>query len=235
MISLLNLLAQVPTGPIETTTVSETHNVLTLLWQANFIVQITILLLLFFSVVCWAIIISKHRQLKKSEGLTQDFLSTFAEAPRLEEMQLRKSQKEGPAYHMYALAKQILETPHLKHREATLARKVRQGYEEELEAIEYGVAFLATTASAAPFIGLFGTVWGILTAFWKIGQAGASSLSVVGPHIAEALIATAVGLAAAIPAAIFYNVFVSRIRRFSKDLEDFSDDLIDRVKQEYSA
>ena len=92
---------------------------------------------------------------------------------------------------------------------------------------------MATTASAAPFIGLFGTVWGILNAFYKIGQSGASSLAIVGPHIAEALIATAIGLAAAIPAVIFYNVFVNKIRRFNKVLNDFTDDLIDRVDDEY--
>ena len=112
-------------------------------------------------------------------------------------------------------------------------RDIQRSAENEIEQMEYGVSFLAITASAAPFIGLFGTVWGILNAFWKIGQTGASSLAVVGPHIAEALIATAIGLAAAIPAVIFYNIFVNHIRILRKDLLDFSEDLSNRLRTEY--
>ena len=76
-------------------------------------------------------------------------------------------------------------------------------------------------------------MWGILQAFWQIGRTGTSSLAIVGPHIAEALIATALGLAAAIPAVIFYNVYVNKVRLVSKDLWDFSDDLIGRIDREY--
>ena len=105
--------------------------------------------------------------------------------------------------------------------------------EDEIAKIERYTPFLATTGSSAPYIGLFGTVWGILAAFWEIGKAGTSSLAVVGPYIAEALIATAMGLGAAIPAVIFYNFFVVRIRAFERDVDNFSEDLMDRISREY--
>ena len=114
-----------------------------------------------------------------------------------------------------------------------LVQRLTQTREEEIYKLEQYTPFLATTASTAPFVGLFGTVWGILTAFWNIGKEGSSTLAVVGPYIAEALIATAIGLAAAIPAVIFYNFYVNRVRLLSKDLQDFSTDLASRIDREY--
>jgi biopolymer transport protein TolQ len=92
----------------------------------------------------------------------------------------------------------------------------------EMMKLEHRVPFLATTASITPFIGLFGTVWGIMTSFNNIGAAGSSSLGVVAPGIAEALIATAAGLFAAIPAVYFYNHFTNRVKQFSAEMDDFS-------------
>ena len=114
-----------------------------------------------------------------------------------------------------------------------IRRRIDRAVEEEIERIERYLPFLATTGSTSPFIGLFGTVWGILAAFWQIGRAGSSSLAVVGPYIAEALIATALGLAAAIPAVIFYNFFVTRIRVFVREIQNFSEDLAQRIERDY--
>jgi biopolymer transport protein TolQ len=97
---------------------------------------------------------------------------------------------------------------------------------EEVARLEQGLPFLATTASVAPFVGLFGTVWGIMESFHAIGQRGGASLAVVGPGISEALVATAVGLAAAIPAVVAYNYYLNRIRRIEGDLENFTEDLL---------
>lgn len=228
---MLMLLGQ--TAPIiqETTTTQNGH-LLKLIFNADPLVQLSLLVLLIFSVVSWAIIIAKHRQLKNSERKSQRFFEQFWGAARLDEMNLKRSVRGGSAYQIFQTAQQSLENNKNPGRLEPFQRDVRRAFDEELEQMEYGVPFLATTASAAPFIGLFGTVWGILNAFWKIGQSGSSSLALVGPHIAEALIATAIGLAAAIPAVIFYNFFVNRIRRFSRDLQDFTEELIDRISHE---
>lgn len=213
--------------------VKESHHLISLVFQADPMVQFTLAVLLIFSVVSWAIIFAKQGQIRRSEKRSQRFFELFWNAKSLEDIVPKWRTKKGPAYQIFHICKQSLEAHRSPLRKEPVERDVRRAFEEEIEQIEYGVPFLAITASAAPFIGLFGTVWGILNAFWKIGQSGSSSLALVGPHIAEALIATAIGLAAAIPAVIFYNVFVNKVRRFSKELQDFTDDLIYRVAQEY--
>ena len=228
MLSLL-LQAMNQPAPVEQTA-TENQHLIYLIFHADPMVQLTLFILLVFSVVSWAIIIAKHRQIKRGEERTESFYQIFWDAKKLDEIATRKGARKGPAFEIFQVAQQSLETN--RNRKEPVERDIRRAFEEEVEQIEYGVPFLATTASAAPFIGLFGTVWGILNAFFKIGQSGASNLAVVGPHIAEALIATAIGLAAAIPAVIFYNIFVNKIRRFTKVLGDFTDDLVDRVDHE---
>lgn len=223
------LLAQI--APIEQTT-TESRHVLHLVWNADPMVKLTIFILLAFSVVSWAIIIAKYRQLKQSKARSLQFFQLFWDSKNLNDIGAKRGSRKGPAYQIFEAAQESAVNNRTVARKDALERDIRRAYSDEIEQLEYGVPFLATTASASPFIGLFGTVWGILNAFWKIGQTGASSLSVVGPHIAEALIATAIGLAAAIPAVIFYNMFVNQIRRNGKDLHDFTEVLIDRVEQE---
>ncbi|MDO8526455.1 MAG: MotA/TolQ/ExbB proton channel family protein [Deltaproteobacteria bacterium] len=215
-------------------TTSENHHIMHLIFNADPVVQFTLFVLLVFSVVSWAIIIAKHKQLKHSVQKIQQFYQLFWDTKKMDEIGIKKGgTRTGPAFHIFLAAQQALDSHKGALRKEPVEREVRRSFEDEIDNMEYGIPFLATTASAAPFIGLFGTVWGILNAFWKIGQSGSSSLSIVGPHIAEALIATAIGLAAAIPAVIFYNLYVNKIRKTSKDLADFTDDLIERVDQEY--
>lgn len=228
---LLQTAATLPA--VEQTEVGGNRHLIHLVLGADPLVQLCLLILFLFSVVCWAIIIAKHRQIKKAEEHSRSFYEIFWGSTKLDEITSKRGAKKGPAYQIFYSAAQSLETNKSSRKKEAVIRDIRRSYEDEVEQIEYGVPFLATTASAAPFIGLFGTVWGILNAFWKIGQSGSSSLSLVGPHIAEALIATAIGLAAAIPAAIFYNVFVGKIRRLSKILEDFTEDLGDRILTEH--
>lgn len=229
---MLSLLLQAP-PPVEQVDTTTNHHLIQLILGADPIVQLCLLILFIFSVVCWAIIIAKHRQIKKAEVQAKGFYELFWSTAKLDDINSKRGARKGPAYQIFSTAAQSLETNKTSHKKEAVIRDIRRSYEDEVEQIEYGVPFLATTASAAPFIGLFGTVWGILNAFWKIGQSGSSSLSLVGPHIAEALIATAIGLAAAIPAAIFYNVFVGKIRRLSKVLQDFTEDLGDRILAEH--
>ena len=116
-----------------------------------------------------------------------------------------------------------------------VTRSLQQAVSAERSRLERGVNFLATTGSSAPFIGLFGTVWGIMESFRQIGVMKSASLAVVAPGIAEALIATAAGLAAAIPAVIFYNYFLGRINTISGEMDNFSSELINIIERIYWA
>lgn len=228
-IGILGILGQVETAPIET----GDHNFINLVIHANTVVQITLLLLVFFSVVSWAIIGSKHRQLKKAREGSTKFYQAFWQARNLDQFIGKGGFRKSPAFNVFKAGVDSLRENQEPQNAVAVEKEIRRAAEDEIEQMEYGVPFLATTGSAAPFIGLFGTVWGILNAFWKIGRTGTSSLAIVGPHIAEALIATAIGLAAAIPAVIFYNVYINKIRLISKDLDNFTDDLVVRIKNEY--
>ncbi|PIR20365.1 MAG: hypothetical protein COV45_06205 [Deltaproteobacteria bacterium CG11_big_fil_rev_8_21_14_0_20_47_16] len=214
----------------------EGGHILSLIWHADIVVQLTLFILFAFSVVCWAIIIMKHRQLKTAKQRMNQFLTTFWQAKTLESLMTRGSFPKSPMLNIFKTGiASLREQNGAKNNVEFIQRDIDRTASDEVEQLEYSIPFLATTASAAPFIGLFGTVWGILTAFFKIGQAGSSSLAIVGPHIAEALIATAVGLAAAIPAVIFYNLYVNKIRLLSREIHQFSTDLDQRIQKEYFA
>jgi len=114
-----------------------------------------------------------------------------------------------------------------------LTRALKKSSDIEMSSLERRLTFLATTSSTAPFIGLFGTVWGIMNAFQKIGATGSASLAIVAPGISEALIATAVGLAAAIPAAAAYNFFVSKLKYEEMEFENFTSDFLNIAKRNF--
>jgi biopolymer transport protein TolQ len=114
-----------------------------------------------------------------------------------------------------------------------LERTLQLGISEEITRLERSMSWLATTATVSPFIGLFGTVWGIISAFSALGEAGGASLRAVGPGIAEALFATAMGLAAAIPAAVFYNYFGTIIRELGTRMEDFSLEFLNMAERSF--
>lgn len=233
--NLLGIIAQAASETPEMTEVAEGgQSLFSLLWHANGVVQLTLLLLLGFSIVSWAIIGSKYRQLKKIKERSGKFYQQFWQAPSIDDVVNKGRFQKSPPFVVFKAGLDVMQEKKGDNKHL-VEREIRRTAEDEIEQMEYGVPFLATTGSAAPFIGLFGTVWGILHAFWKIGRTGASSLAIVGPHIAEALIATAIGLAAAIPAVIFYNVYANRIRLLAKDLTDFSNDLLTRLDEEYFA
>lgn len=216
-------------------------HILQILWGSDPVVKLTLLILLGFSVSSWAIILFKQKELKKIRGASQRFFDAFWRTHNLEDLLARYAGQESPLFNIFRLgvADLLRKTkPSESKRLAdttmeTIRRKIERAVEDEIERVERYVPFLATTGSSTPFIGLFGTVWGILAAFWQIGRAGSSSLAVVGPYIAEALIATAVGLFAAIPAVIFYNFFVTRIRVLVREMQNFGEDLGHRIDRDY--
>ncbi|MBI2092242.1 MAG: MotA/TolQ/ExbB proton channel family protein [Deltaproteobacteria bacterium] len=235
MMSIIALFEAValPQTPVETFDLGGNHNILYLFWQADIVVKFALLLLFIFSIISWAIIIMKHRQLKSFKKRTHQFLYSFWQSKNIETLVSKGAFRKSPVFTIFKSGVTSLKDPENSKNIAFVRRDIARTAEEEIEQLEYYVPFLATTASAAPFIGLFGTVWGILNAFWKLGRGGSSSIAVIGPHIAEALIATAIGLAAAIPAVIFYNFFVNKIRLLTRDITQFSEDLSHRIEKEY--
>ncbi|MBX7147757.1 MotA/TolQ/ExbB proton channel family protein [bacterium] len=210
---------------------------LDLILEADPVVKLTLILLLAASVISWAIIFFKYRQIKSAQNLSQDFWGTFAKADSFQDVARASNVKDGPLFEIYNSA--ILFLPRIKKTARSnasmkdaIGQKLAQAREEEVYKLEQHIPFLATTASTAPFVGLFGTVWGILSAFYNIGKAGSSSLATVGPYISEALIATAIGLAAAIPAVVAYNFFVNKIRIINKMMDLFVDDLVLKIEEE---
>lgn len=200
------------------------QSALQLILQAGYVVKGVLLILLFFSVVSWAIIFYKQRYFLKANKESEKFLQSYRTNKNVTD--LYKSTRTLNLSPIANVFKSVYsdETSRDKNEVKRLLRRY-----ETLESVklEKYLNFLATTGSTSPFIGLFGTVWGIMTSFHGIGSAGSASLAIVAPGIAEALIATAVGLAAAIPAVIAYNYYLSMSRKMIIDMEDFSEDLLE--------
>jgi len=220
------------------------ESVLKMIFTSGPVVKFTLLVLIVFSITSWAIIFFKYLQLKKAKKCSRNFQQIFDSAYSIDELLTKPAPQDGnPLYPIFSSGiSDILRYKQIKAKDPNakvplrlehVHRKIRQAQNDQTHRLEQLTPFLATTASSCPFIGLFGTVWGILTAFFTIGQEKTTSLAVVGPYIAEALVATAVGLAAAIPAVIAYNYFVTRIKDLSKELGDFSSDLEQRIEREY--
>lgn len=213
-----------------------------------------LLLLLLFSVVSWAIIVQKYFFFKNAKNEDQRFLTYFAKSSNFtniynysrelqystiarvfltgyrelyvfQEMARSKQGKEG-----LSGDEELISPRDIKG----ISLAINKAINAEISRLSRRLDFLATTGSTTPFIGLFGTVWGIMTSFSAIGLQGSASIGGVAPGIAEALIATAAGLVAAIPAVIFYNYLNDKIRMFTSDLDDFSHDFIYLVEKNFS-
>ncbi len=219
---------------------------------AGWVVKGVMLVLLLFSVICWGIILTKAIALSRARKDTQLFFDAFRESRKFSLLYAEAKQFTfSPLAHVfkagYAELNRISriqqanqpssESSQEPEYERTamdnITRSLQQAVTAQRTRMERGVNFLATTGSSAPFIGLFGTVWGIMESFRQIGVMKSASLAVVAPGIAEALIATAAGLAAAIPAVIFYNYFLSRINIISNEMDNFSSELINIIERIY--
>ena len=186
---------------------------LQLLAHSTLLAKSVLLILLLFSAVSWAIILYKIWQYRGAARHTDTFLQVFRKSSKFSEVQaVCPTVKNSPLGSA---------RPTLKSLDA-VDRALLRATTVEVTKLERRVPFLATTASITPFIGLFGTVWGIMASFQNIGVQGSTSLNVVAPGIADALIATAAGLFAAIPAVYFYNHFTNRVKEFAAAMDDFS-------------
>ncbi len=211
-----------------------------LIFEADLIVQLVLLGLVFMSIACWGIILQKIVRLRAASRQSARFLDVFWGSKRLDAVYERCGQyRSSPVAEVFRagyqeLAKVTSASERSGQRaDATdnVQRALRRAAAVESTNLERYVTFLATTGSTAPFIGLFGTVWGILRAFQKLGGGGQATIDVVGPDIAHALIATAVGLFAAIPAVIAYNYFNQWIRVLNTEMDNFSADFLNIVKR----
>ena len=204
------------------------HSAMQLILQAGYVVKVVLLILLFFSVVSWAIIFYKYRYLSRANKETDVFLRSYRAGRDLKGLLTAvRSINLSPLANIFKFtsSENIVDKAEIK-------RSLRRFSALESAKLEKYLSFLATTGSTTPFIGLFGTVWGIMNSFRGIGAAGSASLAVVAPGIAEALIATAAGLATAIPAVIAYNYYLSRARQMIIEMEDFSEELLDFFTKE---
>ena len=208
-------------------------------------------ILVIFSIVSWAIILFKTFSYRRVERQTATFLEVFRRSQKFSEVQaICPSLPHSPLVGVFQAGYAELNAqfrlsnspsspggspgrPILKSLEA-VDRALIRAATSEVNRLERRLTFLATTASVSPFIGLFGTVVGITIAFQRIGMTGSTNLAVVGPGISEALIATAAGLFAAIPAVVFYNHFVHRVKDFSATMDDFSLEFLNIAERNFT-
>jgi biopolymer transport protein TolQ len=225
---LLALQVQEGAAPVAATS----GGVLDILRETGPLNQAVFAILILFSVTSWAIILSKAFSFQKVARQTGTFLEVFRRSQKFSEVQaVCPSLPSSPLVGVFQAGFAELnaqfrqagqqERPLLKSLDA-VDRALIRAATTEVNKLERKLTFLATTASITPFIGLFGTVVGIMIAFRRIGATGSTNLAIVAPGISEALIATAAGLFAAIPATYFYNHFTHRVKEFSADMDDFS-------------
>jgi biopolymer transport protein TolQ len=206
-----------------------TGGVLGLIYSAGPVAKIVLSILFLFSIISWTIILFKLKQYGRTESDAERFIRAAKDADSFKRLVTSYRDTPNNAFYrlMFASYKEIA----ARQKENAAARSdlavpvensLRIVIAEETERLERRLSFLATTANTAPFIGLFGTVWGIMDSFREIGLRGTTSLSVVAPGISEALIATAIGLATAIPAVLAYNYFAGRLKRLLSKMETAS-------------
>jgi len=197
------------------------------------VVVMVLLVLLAFSIVSWAIIAWKFGFVRRSMRESQDFLDSFFDLQHADKLfAASESYRNGSLPRVFRAG--YIEYSAMRDRSASKLRErimlaVKREVNAESKRLTRMVPFLATVGNTAPFIGLFGTVWGIMNSFQNIGLMKSASLAAVAPGISEALIATATGLVAAIPAVMGYNYFTQQIGQIERDMEDFAPDFVDSL------
>ena len=192
--------------------------------RADIIVKSVIIILIACSIYSWAVIIEKIKLFKKINSSTEDFENKFWKSKSAENFYNNlPSKTEDPMSRVFIDSMHVmLKSRRSSNLDEKMSRMLEINIEKQMEKIEKGYTFLATVGSTAPFIGLFGTVWGIMNSFQSIAISRNTSLAIVAPGIAEALFATALGLLAAIPAVVAYNKFNNDSKKYSEKLENFS-------------
>jgi biopolymer transport protein TolQ len=215
-----------------------------LLANTGVVARIVLLVLLFFSVLSWAIIFKKHRSFKAARKQSREFLRIFRESKKLSEVRAScQSLKATPLTEVFMSGYREIESqavysenpgkPRIRSLEA-IQRTMQIASSTELTRMEQWLTWLATTGGVTPFVGLFGTVWGIIDAFQGLGSGGVASLRSVAPGISEALITTAAGLFAAIPAVVAYNLFVQRVKELGNQLDDFALEFLNMTERNFT-
>ena len=209
-------------------------SILVLLLNASWVVKLVVLLLVGVSIASWAAIFRKLFALKKVKGLNEEFEGAFWGGSNLTELQARSNKEPeqyGPMERIFSSGMrefqkllQLHQTRHIQDQGALMdgaRRAMRASFQREMDELELNLSFLASVASVSPYVGLFGTVWGIMHAFTGLASLSQVTLASVAPGIAEALVATAIGLFAAIPAVIAYNRFARDVDRVAIRMETF--------------
>ena len=203
-------------------------SIISLFFRADIIIKSVIIILIVSSIYSWAIIFEKIKMFKKINKSTEEFENKFWKSKSAETFYNNLPDSfEDPMANVFRNSMEVM----LKSRKSSnldekMSRMLEINVEQQIEKIEKSYTFLATVGSTAPFIGLFGTVWGIMNSFQSIAISRNTSLAIVAPGIAEALFATALGLLAAIPAVVAFNKFNSDSRKYSQKLENFSKRLL---------
>ena len=215
-----------------------------LLTNTGPVARLVLLMLLVFSILSWAIIIRKFRVFRAAKIESLEFLKVFRQSKKLSEIRaFCRTLKQSPLPEVFQSGYREVESqaaltegaakPRIKSLEA-VRRALQIGASTELGRLEQWLVWLATTGGVTPFVGLFGTVWGIIDAFHGLATGGGATLQSVAPGIAEALITTAAGLFAAIPAVIAYNIFLQRIKEFATQMDDFSLEFLNMTERYFT-
>jgi biopolymer transport protein TolQ len=208
------------------------------------VARIVLVLLLCFSVLSWAIIFQKYRIFSAAGRESREFLRIFRGSKKLSEIRTScQSMKSTPLTEVFMSGYREIEgqavysenpgRPHIRSLEA-IHRSLQIASSAELTHMERWLTWLATTGGVTPFVGLFGTVWGIIDAFQGLGSGGVASLRSVAPGISEALVTTAAGLFAAIPAVVAYNYFVQRVKEFGNLMDDFALEFLNMAERNFT-
>jgi len=224
------------------------ESVLDMVLGSGLVVRVVLIILLMFSVGCWGIALAKSREMRRARRQSERFVEIFWDAKNLSAIQAASVDlKESPVAQVFRGGYQELQRVNKAKRSNpggdddtaelfgthNVQRAITRARTQEVTRLERGLTFLATTASTAPFIGLFGTVWGIMTAFRGLSTTTSSSIQAVAPGIAEALIATAVGLAAAIPAVVMYNRFARQVRVLTAEMDTFASEFLNIAERHF--
>jgi biopolymer transport protein TolQ len=225
------------------------QNLFAMMTSSGLVVQLVLYLLIFFSIASWGVILFKSRQIRAARRKSERFVEAFWETKNLTSIHAASQEmKESPVAQVFRAGYQELVRLTRAKRQArseemplstelsgvaNVERAMRRAASQEITRLERALTFLATTASTAPFIGLFGTVWGIMNAFLGLSATQASTIQAVAPGISEALIATATGLFAAIPAVVGYNHFARQIRVLSVEMDNFAFEFLNIAERHF--
>jgi len=226
---------------LQTATQSE-HNLLDLIFRASPIAKLVLLLLLGFSILSWSIILTKYFAFSRAERQSSTFLDLFRKSGTLADVYMGcRSYKESPLVGVFIAGYQEIDKqlkrnqqPDMLKSVQAVGRALQRASISETTRLEKGVGWLASTANASPFMGLFGTVVGIIIAFEGLSFTTQASVQAVAPGIAEALIATAAGIEAAVPAAIAYNHFLNKIKLLTAEMDDFSLEFLNIIERSFN-